>query len=357
MNLDSKCIIENEKHLINQQIFHLCKYDRPSFCHAEWDEFLVYDDDFRLQESFGEVIESRKIRKAWFSEESVENESKRWLVLDENLDIVGRLALSYYTEKSPTYADNKTTCDIFIDVKSTHHHLGLGTLMLEKATKVALDDGKEKFQSSYILDNAASFCKKYGFKIASSRHISRLKVENIDVSLMKAWAATGEVSVYDTIPDNVLENYCEMYTSCGKMAPDYEGDYTASEQMTSDSRRRMEKEHERLGIRQLTAIVKNKDDEVIGMTEMAYYFENPRAVYQELTGVLTDYRGRGIGKRLKGALIHKVLQSNKHVEFFETANSDKNLAMLSINEQMGYQPYVGHYLVTGNIKKISHCLE
>lgn len=352
MKLDSKSILGYEEHILRDKKYYLCQYDRLIFDDDEWDEFLDYDEDYRLQVAFGDSVPSKEIRKNWFAGMSEEYEPKRCLLLDESLQIIGRLSQVYYTEKSPTYNDNKNTCEIFIDIKSTHQKMGLGSFLLKHAVNIAHKDHKTKYQSNYMLEKSGRFCEKYGFSIASARHLNRLYMKDVDWSLMDSWASSGNVEVHEIIPEEDLIDYCQMYTECGMMAPDYDGDYTASEQLTPESKRRMEADCKKDGICQLTGIVKNDEGKIIGMTEVAYYLADPTKVYQELTGVLTDYRGKGIGKLLKSAMLIEVKNKVKEIEYMETGNNDKNYAMLAINTKMGFKEHAAHFLVTGDIKRI-----
>ena len=147
-----------------------------------------------------------------------------------------------------------------------------------------------------------------------------------------------------------------MYTTCGRMAPDYDGDYAASEQMTPESRRRAEAKNIEDGVKALSAII-IEDNKICGMTELTYDIENPKTIYQGLTGVLEPYRGRGFGKFLKAALLIRMSEVNDKAEFIETGNNKDNIAMLAINKAMGFEEYSAHFLVTGDTEIVAGRLD
>jgi len=130
------------------------------------------------------------------------------------------------------------------------------------------------------------------------------------------------------------------------MAPDYDGDYTASEQTTPAARRKNEKYWKSKGIVQYTAVSIESDGKLSGMTELDYFEKNSSHVDQGLTGVLKEYRGNKIGLQLKAALLLHMNQVNPSMKIIQTANNKKNVAMLAINETFGFQSYFNHYLVT-----------
>ena len=56
--------------------------------------------------------------------------------------------------------------------------------------------------------------------------------------------------------------------------------------------------------------------------------------------MLPKYRGHGLGKWLKAAMLEKVLAERPAVKFVRTGNADENVPMLKINHALGFKPYV-----------------
>ena len=71
-------------------------------------------------------------------------------------------------------------------------------------------------------------------------------------------------------------------------------------------------------------------------------FYNPgfkSMITQELTGVKKEYRGRGLGKWLKAAMLLKVKEDFPEAKTVRTENATTNAPMLSINERLGFKFY------------------
>ncbi|MDQ2952771.1 MAG: GNAT family N-acetyltransferase [Chloroflexota bacterium] len=73
----------------------------------------------------------------------------------------------------------------------------------------------------------------------------------------------------------------------------------------------------------------------LGMSNLEKQIEDPTFVWQGLTGVRRDARGRGIATALKLRTVHYA--QGMGVDHIKTWNDQNNLPMLSINEAMGFE--------------------
>ena len=77
------------------------------------------------------------------------------------------------------------------------------------------------------------------------------------------------------------------------------------------------------------------------MTEILYDPRDGHRILQELTGVRPEFRGRGLGKWLKGKMILHIKETYPKAQRIITGNAESNAPMLSINERMGFKKYKG----------------
>lgn len=364
MDINSKCIKNYELKDMNGLQVYFCYYDRMEFTESEWEEFLDYHDALVLNIMPDDPLTPREIKRKWFSEESEESLPHRWLVLNKiDGKIIGRANISFYTEKAAAYEDNRYTADLFIDTHYQFRRRGIGTELLKIATEKSLENKMIKFQSDYILDISEKYCSKYGFKTASDRSLSRLYLKNVDWEKMENWSdnkAKQEgvtLEVFKAVPEDYLTEFCKVYTECGKMAPDYDGDYTATEQITPESVRRDEEYCIKHNYVKITVISKEKDGRISGLSDVSYDIDDMKIVYQGLTGVLLPYRKKGVGKWLKSAILFYLKENCPKAEYIETGNNKKNVAVLAINTQMGYKVHYPHVLVTAKVDDVMNKLE
>jgi ribosomal protein S18 acetylase RimI-like enzyme len=62
-------------------------------------------------------------------------------------------------------------------------------------------------------------------------------------------------------------------------------------------------------------------------------------VEQWFTGVDPAYRGRGLGKGLKAAMLRYCRDRYGDLRWVRTGNSTTNASMLAINERLGFREY------------------
>ena len=59
-------------------------------------------------------------------------------------------------------------------------------------------------------------------------------------------------------------------------------------------------------------------------------------VYQRLTAVAPSWRGRGLAKGIKAAMVQLIRDQHPEVSLLETSNAEDNAPMLSINRRLGF---------------------
>ncbi len=255
---------------------------------------------------------------------------------------IGLVRCSHMKETSPSYEENKRQCFIYnFDLLTPYRGKGIGRRLL----KVVLDYAK-KHQKELIITHASEdhgkrFIRKLNAHEALTGLENRLDMTTLDWEMVDAWIQEGpkrspesKLEFFEECPEEILEDYCKFYTEVENQAPREElevGDFI----ITPELRRQHEKYQKNLDVTWLTAITKEPNGDISGMTEVFYRPSKVPLIQQELTGVSQKYRGTGKGKWLKAIMLKEIQKRFPTVTTVVTGNATTNAPMLSINERLG----------------------
>lgn len=97
-------------------------------------------------------------------------------------------------------------------------------------------------------------------------------------------------------------------------------------------------ELDRHGSEHLLALLM-EGETIAGMTEVGWDARHPERIYQMLTAVARPWRGQGLAKGLKAAMLRLVRERHPEVTMMSTSNAEMNAPMLSINQRLGFAPH------------------
>lgn len=89
-----------------------------------------------------------------------------------------------------------------------------------------------------------------------------------------------------------------------------------------------------------TQILAALEDRWVGLSAIGIYPEDNHA-YNAFTGVLPEFRKRGLAQALKLQTI--LLAKREGVRYVRTNNDSKNAPILAVNRKLGYKPEPGYY--------------
>ena len=219
---------------------------------------------------------------------------------------------------------------------------GLGTQMYEDALRVAGTRGATHLESSVRETDLVSlnFAKRRGFKIEYHSFESTLDLTNFDEQrfddLMARIHADGfrffSLAQAGVTDENKRKLY-ELNRAAGldnpgndRTVPDF---YAFSKNVFEASWFRAD-----------TQILASHGDRWVGIAAIGIYPADQHA-YNAFTGVLHEFRGRGLAQALKLQTI--LLARKEGMRYIRTHNDSKNAPMLAVNRKLGYQPEPGIY--------------
>ena len=93
---------------------------------------------------------------------------------------------------------------------------------------------------------------------------------------------------------------------------------------------------ERIGGAHHLVLLRVPNGSVAGLSEAGWDIRAPRIVRQQLTAVARQWRGRGVGRALKAAMLRQVHEAHPEATVIGTNNAEVNTPILSINARVGF---------------------
>ena len=190
--------------------------------------------------------------------------------------------------------------------------------------------------------------------------INQLRVSELDQSIVQQWLRQSkskhsyfEVQFLDgSYPDAIIAEIAALRQAVGNDQP--RGDLEAEAmKITPELLRLMERNMFSTGYRRWTfLLIHRASRQAVGLTEVFWNPHRPMIVDQGFTGVACAYRNQGLGRWLKAEMMQKILTEQPQVEFIRTGNVNSNAPMMTINNEMGFQPYTARTIWQVETEKI-----
>ncbi len=256
--------------------------------------------------------------------------SARWLVYDDDA-VIG----SGYIGESPWL--ERTMMIVHVMIHPEHQHRGYGRTLLEHVKATASERGAERLigWTQETLPRAMRFLERAGFRENDREWQSTLDLGRFDVTPWQDTIDRVTASGIRIIPLEALaEEYSDWKRDLYRLYVRLEGDvptrFPLLEMPFTDFEALI------LG-RRLVAdgfLVAMDGVQLVGLTEPQLVDDDPMAIAQEMTGVRSEYRGRGIATALKATAA--IWAKRRGFTSIRTDNAQSNAPMLAVNERLGF---------------------
>ncbi|MGC9778551.1 MAG: GNAT family N-acetyltransferase [Candidatus Heimdallarchaeota archaeon] len=308
-----------------------------------WDKYFTLKEAIYHEGNSKDKLPSRILEKSFMMKPSSDYNIYRLVIFnEENSQVIGYGNLWHENEKSPYYENVKDKTYAYIAIAKDHRRKGLATELLKAMTKYAKSIEKSIIRTEISRESGVSFCKKLEGELITERVLNRLYLNDVDWNLLDSWRKNAKgkkegvsVEIFEAIPEVDLEEFCKLYTKTWNMAP--AEDMICEMIFTPEKRRADEALYRDKDCIWLTIITREPNGEISGLSEVFYNEENPEFLEQELTGVIRDYQGRGLGKWLKAEMLFYLKERFPKAKYIQTGNNNENAPMLSINNRMGFK--------------------
>jgi GNAT superfamily N-acetyltransferase len=269
---------------------------------------------------------------------------------------IGLVSFAYFdADQVAAYADigfelegtNMHLCWSGFEVRPTYRRSGLSTLLLERVLRVAKREQRRLllFDTNERVPAGAHFAEKMGAKPGIENHTNRLLLEELNREMLEQWishapTAEFELDFYTSdYPEHELEALCQLFDVMNT-AP--RGELEINDDTTTPTKLlEWEQARKAQGLQRWTAFVRERaTGQYAGFTTTGWQPNRPQILGQWDTGVNPVYRGKGLGKWLKAAMLEKILIERPEVNQVRTGNADSNDPMLRINHALGFKPFI-----------------
>lgn len=259
----------------------------------------------------------------------------------------GYVSAATDSANSPAYEGSKHIANLRLYVEKSSRGKGLGALLLRRVSEelAAKEPAVTEFLTPVVLAPGRRFLDRLGGTLSIETAENRLALKDVDWDMVNSWVDQGvcrnkssRLFTVAEIPLEDIEDYSVVYTETMNQQP--VGDISIDMKITPEQIRFCEQKNLESGSEQTTIFSKEKDGKISGLTEIVYVKEAGHKVHQLLTGVRTQYRGRGLGKLLKGRMLLHIKEEYPGVKYITTGNADSNAPMLAINQKLGFKKHL-----------------
>ena len=247
---------------------------------------------------------------------------------------------------NPEYVTNKHLYWANGYVRPDHRRRGIGTKWLKVIAELMDDHGCTLVGFHTTQDTGHAFIQRLGAEPKLTEIESRLKLSEVDWSMLERWVDEGQrrspqtkLEIYDgPLPEAMWPEFAVQRSTLLNTIP-FEGLDVGQIIITPDRIREHQERAALAGEVTHDVMTREPDGVISGMTDVNWAPYRRTLIEQQFTGVLPAARGRGIGKWIKAAMLLHVRELYPDAEWVVTGNAHSNAPMLKINRTMGFKAY------------------
>jgi GNAT superfamily N-acetyltransferase len=247
---------------------------------------------------------------------------------------------------TPEYDSNKQFLEADLYVRPDHRRQGIGASSLPLLVEL-MDRHNCTILNLYSeLDSGHAFLKWLGAESKAREIENRLRLVDVDWSMVERWAEEGvarsprtKLEIYDgPLPESMWDEFARQYTILINTIPFEDLDH-GDIVITPSQMREWYARQEMTGVREQTVLTREPDGSISGITDVDRASYRPTIVHQQLTAVHPEARGRGLGKWIKAAMLLHLRELYPEAQWIVTENAGSNEPMLAINTKLGFKQY------------------
>jgi GNAT superfamily N-acetyltransferase len=319
-------IIEFEPHAAGDALWQRFNETRRAIAHEFWPDEPILDD----AETRREVLRTNAL---W--------EIRRWVAM-EGEEVAGSCRITFRRPGTRNAQDHAPFLWAGGGVRASSRRRGVGTLLLREVLRVMHGLDKTVLTMSSLTESGHAFIRHVGGIEKHCAVEQRAVFAGLDWPRLREWedAATAHGLTWERhagrVPRDVLLALLPVFTELFVDVP-LGGLERAPVRWEIDGYDQWYETQERVGGAHHLVVLRAPDGSVAGLSEAAWDARRPGIVHQQLTAVARSWRGRGVGRALKAAMLRQVHQAHPEAMLISTNNAEVNAPILSINARVGFK--------------------
>lgn len=284
---------------------------------------------------------TREEREGWWRNPPEHRRVSTWAAWDEDRVVA---AADAEFEDLP---ENRHLAFVHVAVLAERRRRGLARELLRLAVEVPRRAGRSLVigGTSSRIPAGEALMERLGAERGLHMRVSQLELDRLDRGLLRRWIdgapARGggfTVGFWDAeFPEERLEaiaRLMEVMNTAPRGTLQVE-----DERVTAEQVRQWETAIRATGLRRVMAYALAPDGRLAGFTTTGWHASRPERLDQWGTGVWPEFRGQGLGRWLKAAMLERALADYPGLRRVRTGNAFVNRSMLSINDELGFEDF------------------
>lgn len=241
-------------------------------------------------------------------------------------------------------------------VGSAHRRRGVGTALLREIVGDARSRGRVTLGNDQVRIGSVGdrWARSVGFANVLNNRWQMLHVAHVDRALWDVPVPAGYrlVQWVDAAPEELVAEFAGARNAMVD-APTGDSSYAPAEWTVERVRQNEADVRETGDEARYVVAVHEETGAVAGLTEMVLRPGRTDLCWQQDTAVVERFRGNGLGRVLKAAMMRWLLAEFPGLECVVTNNAADNARMIRVNEQIGYVHYADIGMFEASVDQVS----